>query len=167
MGRLIKIHEIDEFSEVKAVPDGAISEEILPNVRNLDEKKEIERFIREFLYDPNETPHGPTEIADILTSHIHIRGEKRLAAFVIKGKSFRRVSSRDVTHQFAKLRQVPDLGLMIFLAVGKIQDDAQRNFVQNAIDAGCDYLIIDAQDCARLLIAYEKICPKDGTPYGE
>ena len=167
MGRLIKIHEIDEFSEVKAIPDGAISEEILSNVRNLDEKKEIERFIREILYDPNETPHGPTEIADILTSHVHVRGEKRLAAFVLKGKSYLKVSSRYVTHQFAKLRQVPNLGLMIFLAVGNIQDDAQRDFVQNAIDAGGDYLIIDAQDCARLLIAYEKICPKDGTPYDE
>jgi len=167
MSRLIKIHEIDAFSEVKAIPDGAISEEILSNVGNLDEKNEIERFIREILYDPNETPHGPTEIADILTSHVHVRGEKRLAAFVLKGKSFRKVSSRDVTHQFAKLRQVPNLGLMIFLAVGNIQDDAHRDFVQNANDAGCDYLIIDAQDCARLFIAYEKICPKDGTAYDE
>ena len=167
MSRLIKIHEMDEFSEVKAIPDGAISEEILSNVRNLYEKKEIEPFTREILYDPNETPHGPTEIADILTSHVHVRGEKRLAAFVLKGKSFRKVTSRDVSHQFDKLRQIPDLGLMIFLAVGNIQDDAQRDFVQNAIDAGCDYLIIDAQDCARLFIAYEKICPKDGTAYDE
>ena len=167
MGRLIKIHGIDEFSEVKAIPDGAISEEILSNVRNLDEKKEIERFIREILYDPNETPHGPTEIADILTSHVHVRGEKRLAAFVLKGKSFQKVTSRRVTHQFAKLRQIPDLSLTIFLAVGNIQDDAQRDFFQNANDAGCDHLIIDAQDCARLFIAYDKICPKDGTPYDE
>jgi len=167
MSRLIKIHEIDEFSGAKAIPDGAISEEILLNIKNLDEKKEIEPFIREILYDPNETPHGPTEIADILTSHVHVRGEKRLAAFVLKGKSFRKVTSRDVTHQFAKLRQVPNLGLMIFLAVGNIQDDAHRDFVLNAIDARCDYLIIDAQDCARLFIAYEKICPKDGTAYDE
>ena len=31
--------------------------------RNLDEN-EIERFIREILYDPNKPPHGLTEIAD-------------------------------------------------------------------------------------------------------
>jgi hypothetical protein len=167
MSRLIKLHEIDEFSKVKNIPDGAISEEILLNIKNLDEKKEIEPFIREILYDPNETPHGPAEIADILTSHVHVRGEKRLAAFVLKGKSFQKVTSRGVTHQFAKLRQIPSLGLMIFLAVGSIQDDAQRDFIRNAIDAGSDYLIIDVQDCARLLIAYEKICPKDGTAYDE
>lgn len=165
MGRLIKIHEIDEFSEVIVIPDVGINDIILSNIRNLDEKSEMECFVREILYDPHETPHGPTEIADILTSHVHVRGNKKLAAFVLKGKSFKKVSSRDVTHQFAKLRQVPGLGLMVFGAVGNIQDDAQRDFVQIAIDAGCDYLIIDAQDWARLLIAYEKICPKDGTPY--
>jgi len=167
MGRLIKIHDIDEFSEIKPIPDASISEKILSNIRNLDEKSEMERFLREILYDPNVTPHGPTEIADILTSHMHVGGDKRLAAFVLKGKSFQRVSSRDVTHQFAKLRQIQELGLMVFGAVGNIQDDAQRDFVQTAIDAGCDYLIIDAQDWARLLIAYEKICPKDGTSFDD
>ena len=167
MGRLIKIQDIDELSEVKAIPDAAISAAILPNIRNLDEKTEMERFLREILYDPNETPHGPTEIADILTSHVQVRGDKRLAAFVLKGKSFQKVSSRDVTHQFAKLRQISQLSLMVFGAVGNIQDDAQRDFVQIAIDAACDYLIIDAQDWARLLIAYEKICPKDGTSFDD
>lgn len=167
MGRLIKIHEIDEFSEVKNIPNGAITNAILSNVRNLDEKSELERFVREILYDPNETPHGPTEIADILTTHVHIMGEKQLAAFVLKGKSFQRVSSKSITHQFAKLRPIPGLGLMVFGAVGDIQDDALRDFAQTASDAKCDHLIIDAQDFARLLIAYEKICPKDGTPYNE
>ena len=117
MKRLIKIHDIDEFSEIKTIPDAAINKEILFNIKNLDEKS-IERFLREILYDPNETPHGPTEIADILTTHVHVRGDKRLAAFVLKGKSFPRVSSREVTHQFVKLRQIPQLGLMVFLAVG-------------------------------------------------
>ncbi|HEC76396.1 MAG TPA: hypothetical protein ENI33_03950 [Thermoplasmatales archaeon] len=167
MGRLIKIQDIDEFSEIKTIPYAAINTEILTNIRNLDEKSEMERFLREILYDPNETPHGPMEIADILTSHVHVRGNKRLAAFVLKGKSFSRVSSRDVTHQFVKLRQIQGLGLMVFGALGNVQDDAQRDFVQIAIDAGCDYLLIDAQDLARLFIAYEKVCPKDGTPYDD
>jgi len=165
MGRLIKLHEIEEFSEVKTIPDATISEKILAEIRNLDEKNEIERFIREIIYDPNETPHGPTEIVDILTSHVQVRGDKRITAFIIKGKSFKRVSSRDVTHQFAKMRQIPGLGLLVFGAVGNIQDDAQRDFLQTAVDTDCDHLIIDAQDFSRLFIAYEKICPKDGIPY--
>nr|CBH38629.1 hypothetical protein BSM_21060 [uncultured archaeon] len=165
MVRIIKIHEIDEFSEIMTIPAAAINDTILSNIRELNEKTEMEPFIREILSDPNETPHGPTEIADILTSHVHVRGDKRLAAFILKGKSFDKVTSRHVTHQFAKLRQIPQIGLMVFGAVGNIQDDAQKDFVQTAKDAGCDYLIIDAQDCARLFIAYKKICPKDGKPY--
>jgi len=162
---MIEIHEIDEFSEISNTPDTAINVKILSNIRKLDEKTEMERFVREIIHDPNETPHGPTEITDIMTSHVHVRGNKRLTAFVLKGKSFQKVSSKKVTHQFAKLRQIPHLNLMVFGAVGNIQDDAQKDFLQIAIDAGCDYLIIDAQDWARLFITYEKVCPKDGTTY--
>jgi len=167
MGRLIKIHEIEEFSEIKTIQKASISKLILSNIRNLDEKRELEPFLREILYDPNETPHGPTEMADILTTKVNVSGEKKLTAFVLKGKSFQRVSSRNITHQFARLRRIPSLDLIILIAVGNIQDDAQMDFIQTATDAGCDYLIIDTHDLARLFIAYEKICPKDGLPYNE
>lgn len=165
MVRLIKIHEIDEFSDIKSIPDRSITDTIISNIKQLDEEQEMEPLIRQILYDPNETPHGPTEIADILTTHLHLRGSKRLSAFVLKGKSFKRVASISVSHQFDKVRQIPGLGLMVFGAVGNIQDDAKRDFVQHAQDAGCDYLIINCHDLSRLLIAYEKVCPKDGTPY--
>ncbi|MBC8217238.1 MAG: hypothetical protein H8E73_02125 [Planctomycetes bacterium] len=167
MSRLIDIYDINEFSRTSTIPDAAITDTILSNVAELHEINELETAIRQIIYDPTETPHGPTEIADILTSHVHVRGTKQLAGFVLKGKSFRNVRSRDVTHQFAKLRTVPNLGLMVFAAVGHIQDDAQRDFVQTALDANCDYLIMNAHQCARLLIAYEKICPQDGTPFDD
>ena len=79
--------------------------------------------------------------------------------------SFKRVSSREVTHQFAKLRQIEKLDLIVFAVVGNIQDGAQRDFIQTASDGGYDYIVIDAHDLSRLFIAHEKICPKDGTPY--
>ncbi|HUS76319.1 MAG TPA: hypothetical protein VMY43_09965 [Methanothrix sp.] len=167
MARLIKLHEIEEFSEVKAIPDDTVTSQIISNIRCLDEKSELEPFIRNIIHDPNSTPHGPTEIADIITTHVQIRGEKQLAAFILKGKSFDRVSSKIVVHQFAKVRQIRGLNLMVFLAVGDIQDDAQRDFVQAAIDANSNYIIIDAHDLARLLIGYEMICPKDGTPFDD
>ena len=167
MGNLINIHDIEEFSEIKSIPDASISNVILGNIRHLDEENELERFIREILYDPNSTPHGPTEIADIITTNCHIKGAKRIAAFVLKGKSYKSVSSKNVTHQFLKIRQIPGINLMVFGAVGNIQDDAKRDFLQTAMDHRCDYLIIDTKDWARLLIAYEKICPKDGCPFDE
>jgi hypothetical protein len=167
MPRQIQIQEIEQFTFVARVPTGAISSQVLDGVRNLHEKDSLEPAVREILYDPNETPHGPTEIADIYTSRVTVGGQPRVAAFVLKGRSFRRVSAREVTHQFVRLRRVPDLGLMVFMAVGDIQDDARSDFIQTAQDAGCDYLIIDATDIARLLIAYGKLCAQDGTPYDD
>ena len=163
--RLIEIFEIDEFSEVQRIPKMAISEQIIQNIRSFDEEEVLEPFIQKIIHDYNKTPHGPTEIADIITTNIHVQGKKKVTGIVLKGKSFKKVSSRDVTHQFAKLRTIPNIELMIFCAVGDIQDDAQRDFIQCAADARSAYLIIDATDCARLLIAYGKICQHDGLPF--
>jgi hypothetical protein len=165
MTKPLKLHDVDEFAAVISIPNEAISDVIVGNIRHLDEKKELEPFIQEILFDPNETPHGPTEIADILTCHVHIKGEAVLTAVVLKGKAWGKVRSKDVAHQFAKLRQVPQLGLIVLGAVGNLQDDAVRDFVQTAVDAKTDYLIADAHELARLLIAHDKICPKDGLPF--
>jgi hypothetical protein len=161
----LKLHEVEEFTDVMTIPDAGINDEVVSRVRNLREVEELEVFIRQILFDPNETHHGPTEVADILTSRVTIKGEKRLAAFVLKGKSFKTVSSRDVAHQFTRLERIPDLGLMVFAAVGNIQDDAQIDFIQSARNVGCDYIVLDARDIAKLLVAYVKICPKDGSPF--
>ena len=166
MSQLVNIQDIDQFYEVVNVPQGAITLDALRGVRQLDERRELEPMLREVLWDPTDTPHGPTEIADILTTKVRVRGQRGLAAFVVKGKSFVKVRSGDIGHQVLRLRQLPGLRLMVLVAVGHIQDNARRDFVQVALDAGSDHLIVDAIDCARLLIAYEKICPADGTPYG-
>ena len=166
MSRLLKIQDIDQFHEIVHVPEGVITPDVLASVRQLDERCELEPMLRDVLWDPTSTPHGPTEIADIISTKVRVRGKSSLAAFVVKGKSFARVRSQQIVHQVVRLRQLPDLALIVLVAVGHIQDDAQRDFIQMARDADCDYLIVDAVDCARILVAYEKICPVDGTPYG-
>ena len=166
MSRLVKIQDIDQFHEIVHVPEGVITPDVLGSVRQLDERSELEPMLRDVLWDPTATPHGPTEIADILSTKVRVRGAPSLAAFVVKGKSFARVQSQHIVHQVVRLRQLPNLALMVLVAVGHIQDNAQRDFIQMALDADCDYLIIDAVNCARLLLAYEKICAADGTPYG-
>lgn len=165
--RLIDVHEIDEFRRVRDISEATITEQVLTGIRGLDEEKELQPLIQGILFDPDKTPHGPTEIADILTTRVHVKGEGRIATFILKGRSFGTVTSKNVTHQFAKARQVPDIGLMVLVAVGHIQDDAKRDFFQSAKDAGCDYLIIDARDCGRLLIAFRKVCPIDGSPWNK
>ena len=41
MGKLIKTQDIDEFSEIIIIPDKAITETIILNVKKLDEEKDF------------------------------------------------------------------------------------------------------------------------------
>jgi hypothetical protein len=165
MTELIRIEDIEEFRLVRRIPRTEISPDILGGIRELDEKTQIEPMLRSILPDPTETAHGSTEIADILTTHVSYGGRARFAAFVNKGKSTRKVTSKRVGHQVYRLRQIPGLHLIILLAVGDIQDDITRDLVQVATDTETDYLIVDAVDVARLFIAYQHVCPLDGMPF--
>lgn len=167
MSRLIKPQDVDQFERILRVPEASVSAAVLTGVRGLDERRELEPAMQEILFDPNETPHGPTEIVDVLTTRAIVRGERKLTGIILKGRGTPKVRSRDVAHQFIRARTIPGLQLLILCAVGDIEDDAQRDFVTTALDAGADYLILDRVDTARLLLAYEKICPIDGTRYSE
>jgi hypothetical protein len=121
--------------------------------------------LREILPDFTETSHTSTEIADILTSHITYSGRAHLTAFVNKGKSSPKVTSKQVAHQIIRLKDIDLLDFIVLLAVGNIQDDIKRDVTFIAEQKDADYMIVDAIDIARLFIAYGKICHKDGTPY--
>lgn len=166
MGNLIKIQDLDQFRDILNIREDLITREVLKGVRRLDERQSLEPMLREVLFDPTQTPHGPTEIADILTTKVRVRGEQRLAAFVVKGRSFAKVRAQEIGYQIIRLRTLPNLGVMALVAVGDTQDSARRDFIQVAKDGNCDYFIIDRIDIARLLLAYEKVYPSDGTPYG-
>ena len=161
----IRLEDIDEFRMAARVPRSAITVPILRGIRQLHEAHEIEPFLRSILTDVTETPHTSTEIADILTTHVTINRKAVLAAFVNKGKSYSKVTAREVSYQFMRLRQLPNLGLMVFLATGDIYDDAKRDFLQVAQDAGTIYAILDGVDVARLFIASHKVCGADGRAF--
>lgn len=167
MDNVIQVDDIEEFSLVRRVPRAAISDEMLAGIRQLHETQHIEPFLRSIMSDTTETPHGSTEIADILTTQVTYGGRPRLAAFVNKGQSTQRVRSRDVAHQVVRLGRLPRVDLMVLLAVGEIQDDIKADLLQVSRDSGAKYVIVDARDVARLFIAYQKVCPKDGTPFSD
>ena len=64
---LVHFDAFDNFQDAKAIPPATITPELKTAVRRLDEREEFEPFIQFILSDSNETPHGPAEIADILT----------------------------------------------------------------------------------------------------
>ena len=57
-GRLVELHEIDEFSLVEAISRKDISDEMVAHVQALDERTELEPFVQEILSDPDRTPHA-------------------------------------------------------------------------------------------------------------
>lgn len=65
MGWLIAIEDFDNFKEIRGFPPGTISNELQEAVRNLDEREELEPFIRSILFDSSDTPHGPVEMVAV------------------------------------------------------------------------------------------------------
>lgn len=164
MARLLAISELDAFAKTRSIPESAISAEILTEVRKLREEEQIEVWIQELIGSHDKTPHGPTEIADIISTRVTVLGRHKYSAFILKGRGTPKVSSKKIGHQILKLNQLPGLSLAVLIATGDIQDDAYRDFIATAEGIGCDYLVVSRLDLARLLIAYNKICPHDGLP---
>ncbi|MGD0537021.1 MAG: DEAD/DEAH box helicase family protein [Verrucomicrobiota bacterium] len=139
-----------------------MSEDALATVRDLDEREEMEPWIQGILCDTNRTPHGPSEIVDILTHKLVVRGREGLAAFILKGRSFGTVRPAHVSHQIFRLERLEGLRFAIFAATGNVLDEVKGQFVSTAKRLGCHYCILDAHDLARLFIAFGFICPRDG-----
>ena len=75
---LFNLLAVDNFESVRGVPPRNISDKAIATVRTLDEKEEIEVWLQAILYDTNRTPHGPSEIVDILTHKLVVRGKTGL-----------------------------------------------------------------------------------------
>src|ERR1700686_2930634 len=109
MPSLITIEEFENFRDVKACPPQDVSNDLIDTMRSLDEREELEPYIRSILFDSSNTPHGPAEIVDILTHHVRIQGRLGLAAFILKGKSFPTVRPVHVSHQIYRLEKIKGL----------------------------------------------------------
>ena len=159
---LVTIDDVDTFREVRDQPASSVISAVLDAVCNLDEREELEPFIRAILADPSDTPHGPAEIADILTHKLTVRRESGLAAFILKGRSFPTVRPKHVSHQIYRIEKIADLRFAVFAASGTVLDAAKEQFCSTASRLDCDYLLLDAVDLGRLFIAYGLLCPRDG-----
>lgn len=159
--RLLTLDGIDSFREVRNYPASAITRELIEAVRQLNEREELEPFLRSILTDVGETPHGPAEIVDILTPKLVYRGTPVLSAFILKGRSFSTVRHKDVAHQIYRLEKINGLGLSVLACTGTILDAAKEHFCSTATRLGCPYLILDAVELARIFVAYGFLCPRD------
>lgn len=162
-GRLLSLDNIRAFERVKGTPADSLNEKVVATVRVLDEKLELEPYIRSILVDANATPHGPAEVADIITPKLAVDAKSVLSAWILKGKSFGTVRPKDVSHQIYRLEKIADLGLAVFAYTGNVLDAAVEQFISTAKRLMCSYVILDAVEIGRLLVAYGYLCPRDGS----
>jgi len=161
-GKLITLDQIDTFNDVKDFPLQDIHPDVIKKIKFLDEREEIEPFVRAILSDTNDTPHGPAEMVDVLTHKLTMSHEHGLAAFILKGKSFPTVRPAHVSHQIYRLEKIAGLRFAILGTSGNLLDEAKEQFVSTAQRLGCSYCLLDAGDLARLFVAYGFFCPRDG-----
>jgi len=159
---LITLPRIDNFDRVRDIRPSLLSAAAVATVRDLDEASEIEPWIQSILHDTNQTPHGPSELVDILTHKMTVRGQDGLAAFILKGKSFPTVRPKHVSHQIFRLERIAALSFAILGASGDVLDEVKEQFVSTASRLGCQYGFLDAHDLARLFVAFGYLCPRDG-----
>src|SRR5437868_14809928 len=116
MNLLSPIEVFDCFREVKDWLAKDITAKHCDVVKALDEREELEPFLRSILTDFGQTPHGAAEIVDIFTHKVSVKGEAGLAAFILKGKSFPTVRPKDVAHQIYRLEKIEGLKFAVFAA---------------------------------------------------
>jgi hypothetical protein len=151
---LFNLLAVDNFEAARAVAPRDVSEAALATVRDLHESNEMEPWIQAILFDTNDTPHGPSEIVDVLTHKISVRGQEGMAAMILKGRSFPTVRPRDVGHQIFRLERIEDLAYAFFVAPGNVLDDVKEQFIATAERAARGYCFLDCLDLARIFIAY-------------
>lgn len=159
---LIHLQEYDQFTDLGYFPRDRVLDPLLRAARQFSEADEMEGLLQTPLVEPNQTPHGPAELADILTLHLSHRGKRGVAAFVLKGRSFSTVRPSDISHQVFKLRKIADLTFCLLGHAGTLLDTAKDEFIHTALDLGLDYTIIDPVDFGRLAVVGGLLCPRDG-----
>jgi superfamily II DNA or RNA helicase len=157
----IPIEEYDQFVNLSEFSRTKVSAELIAAVRSFHEADDLEELVLCNLADPNRTPHGPAEIVDIMTLQLSHRNMTGVAGFILKGRSFKRVTPADTSHQIFRLRKITDLKFAIFGHTGNLLDEAREEFIHTAQDLGVDYTIIDAADFARLAVIQGVLCPRD------
>jgi len=162
MPHLLTIDDFDSFKYIRDFPAESINDSVLTTVVNLNEKTQLEPFIRNSIYDLNDTPHGPMEIVDILTTKVKCQNQQKYSAFILKGKSFKRINAQDVSHQIYRLKKINGLEVAVFAYTGNLLDQPQEEFIATCNEINCDYSIWNNYDISRLLVSEGFICPKDG-----
>jgi hypothetical protein len=149
----IFVQNIFSFKNIVDVKE--IPEKQLKIIENLSENQ-IKEKINYILKEDNITSHGPTEILDIWTQKLRILDENdyRLAGFIIKGKSYKKIKIDDIAVNLIKATTQPNIELLILLYTGILDDLARKLFIDDTKMSKKMFCFIGKEDLARLYLAY-------------
>src|SRR5712664_803432 len=109
MSFLVPVEDFDNFRVMRDMKPDGITSQLREVMRRLDEREEMEPFLRLILADDAQTPHGPAELVDIFTHKLTHKGVHGMAGFILKGKSSKTVRHSDVAHQIYRLEKIDGL----------------------------------------------------------
>lgn len=115
-------------------------------------------LVENFIFVRREKDKLTKVMADIFTTKIKINNEEDLrnVAFIIKGKSFKSITSKDVAHQIIKACRL-SVDLVVLAHVGTLADDAKIDLIEQCNLRRRMYAIININDLAKILLAYNEI----------
>lgn len=159
------VEDVDSFSKVRDVNPGVVAPLLKKGRIELSED-EVQMSLEAILEVPFHRKDWPGEINDLYTANMVLNGQRRATAFLLKGNGLRKneMQIRDCGKngdQLIRLFQSP-AQLFIVQYVGPIsdaviQDVRGKTLLRRSQGIDSNYLILDGQDTARLLVAYGKL----------
>lgn len=160
------IEDIDNFERVKAVSPFDVAQLLgADGFLHLPED-DIQRALEEILNVPFHKKDWGGEINDLYTANVTINGVRIPTAFLLKGSGLRRAEMRIADcgkngDQLLRLFESPAY-LFVVQFVGRVSEaviaDLQGKVAQrHAAGKPAWFLVMDAQDTARLMYAYGKL----------
>jgi len=132
----------------------------------------VKTAIEQIVHVPFHRNDRPDELDDIYTAKLIVAGNRRPTAFMLKGPGIKK-NEMAIAHcgkngdQLVRLVDAP-ADLFVVQFVGRIAEAVIKD-IEGKVDAlhkrgkKAQFLIIDGQDTARLLLAYRKLPPAESS----
>jgi hypothetical protein len=166
------VDQIDSFEKVNAVPPDLVVE-FLVNGRLPMPERAVKRAMIEILSVSYEQPDWGGEVNDISTANVKVKGRRRETGFVLKGPGTgrREMTIADCGENGDQLVRLFSMAhdLFIIQSTNPIADTLVRD-VEIKVDERrsrgkpAQFVIINGQDTARLLLAYGKLTAESLRP---
>jgi hypothetical protein len=163
----LHVDDIESFEKVRGVDASRVAHFLKNGMLEISEDA-VKRAIEAILSVPFHHRDRPDELNDIYTANVIVNQSRRPTAFMLKGPGIGK-NEMTIAHcgkngdQLVRLFESP-ADLFVIQFVGRIAEMVIKD-VEGKIDAlhkrgkAAQFLILDGQDTARLLFAYEKLDP--------